>query len=61
MIGEAGNGTDAITRFTELRPELTILDITMPEKDGLEALARSWRSTPTLACSCAPRWDRRRR
>ena len=39
VVGEAGNGTEAVTRWQELRPELTTLDITMPEKDGLAALA----------------------
>jgi two-component system chemotaxis response regulator CheY len=38
VVGEAGNGTEAVTRFQELKPELTTLDITMPEKDGLTAL-----------------------
>ena len=38
VVGEAGNGIEAIERFQELRPELVTLDITMPEKDGLEAL-----------------------
>src|SRR3954464_12659348 len=38
VVGEAGNGTEAVSRFQELRPELTTLDITMPEKDGLTAL-----------------------
>ncbi len=39
VIAEAGNGAEAVERFQELRPELTTLDITMPEKDGLAALA----------------------
>jgi two-component system, chemotaxis family, chemotaxis protein CheY len=39
VIGEAGNGVEAVARFQELKPELTTLDITMPEKSGLEALA----------------------
>ena len=39
VVGEAGNGVEAIDRFQELRPDLTTLDITMPEKDGLAALA----------------------
>jgi two-component system, chemotaxis family, chemotaxis protein CheY len=39
VVGEAGNGTEAVARYQELRPELTTLDITMPEKDGLAALA----------------------
>ena len=38
VIGEASNGIEAVERYRELRPELTTLDITMPEKDGLAAL-----------------------
>jgi two-component system chemotaxis response regulator CheY len=38
VVGEAGNGTEAVARYQELRPEVTTLDITMPEKDGLAAL-----------------------
>jgi two-component system chemotaxis response regulator CheY len=38
VVGEAGNGNEAIARYQELRPEVTTLDITMPEKDGLQAL-----------------------
>ena len=38
VIGEAANGAEAIERYQELRPEVTTLDITMPEKDGLSAL-----------------------
>src|SRR3979411_3023659 len=39
VVGEAGNGSEAVQRYQELHPELTTLDITMPEKDGLAALA----------------------
>ena len=38
VIGEACNGIEAVERFRELRPEVTTLDITMPEKDGIAAL-----------------------
>jgi two-component system chemotaxis response regulator CheY len=38
VVGEAGNGVEAIDRYLQLRPDLTTLDITMPEKDGLTAL-----------------------
>jgi two-component system chemotaxis response regulator CheY len=38
VIGEASNGVEAVARYQELSPELTTLDITMPEKDGLAAL-----------------------
>jgi two-component system chemotaxis response regulator CheY len=39
VVGEASNGVEAIARFQELKPDLMTLDITMPEKDGLSALA----------------------
>ena len=38
VAGEAGNGVEAVERFQELSPEVVTLDITMPEKDGLQAL-----------------------
>ena len=38
VVGEAGNGAEAVQRFHELRPDVMTLDITMPEKDGLAAL-----------------------
>lgn len=36
----AANGVEAVARFEELRPDVVLLDITMPEMDGLEALCR---------------------
>ena len=38
VVGEGANGEEAVARYQELSPELTTLDITMPEKDGLAAL-----------------------
>ena len=38
VIGEAADGNQALARYQELRPDLTTLDITMPEKDGLATL-----------------------
>lgn len=38
IVGEAANGVEAVARFQELHPDVTTLDITMPEKDGIEAL-----------------------
>jgi two-component system response regulator NreC len=40
VIGEAGNGAEAIDRANELRPDIILLDISMPDVDGLEALRR---------------------
>jgi two-component system chemotaxis response regulator CheY len=38
VVGEAGNGVEAVDRYQQLQPDLTTLDITMPEKDGIAAL-----------------------
>ena len=38
VCGEAGDGREAIAKFAELKPDVTILDITMPEMSGLDAL-----------------------
>jgi two-component system chemotaxis response regulator CheY len=38
VVGEAGNGIEAVSQYQSLKPEVTTLDITMPEKDGLAAL-----------------------
>ena len=37
-LHEAVDGADAVDKFTELSPDLVIMDITMPNMDGLEAL-----------------------
>lgn len=38
VVGEAGNGIEAIDTFKSSQPELVTMDITMPEMDGIEAL-----------------------
>lgn len=38
VLGEAVNGLDAVEKFTELRPDVVLMDITMPEMDGIAAL-----------------------
>lgn len=37
-IHEAVNGRDAVEKYSELRPDLVTMDITMPEMDGISAL-----------------------
>lgn len=37
VVGEATNGRDAVRQVSQLRPDVAILDITMPELNGLEA------------------------
>ena len=38
VVGEAGNGNEAVERYRALGPDLTTMDIVMPEKSGIEAL-----------------------
>jgi two-component system, chemotaxis family, chemotaxis protein CheY len=38
VVGEAENGDEAVARYAELKPDVTTMDITMPEKDGIAAL-----------------------
>jgi len=38
IAGEAENGAVAVSRYRELKPDLTTMDITMPEMDGIAAL-----------------------
>lgn len=38
VIGEAENGAVAIEKYKELKPSLVIMDITMPEVDGIQAV-----------------------
>lgn len=37
IVGEAENGIQAIEKYKELRPKLVVMDITMPEMDGIQA------------------------
>jgi two-component system response regulator DegU len=40
VVGEAGNGTEALASAKALHPDILLLDIRMPEMTGLEAAAR---------------------
>lgn len=38
VAGEAENGMKAVEKYKELNPDLVLMDITMPEMDGIQAL-----------------------
>jgi len=38
LIGEASNGRDAIQQFREHRPDVTLMDLQMPEMNGIDAI-----------------------
>lgn len=39
LVGEAGNGIEAVEAFARLRPDVALLDLQMPGMNGLEAIA----------------------
>jgi len=39
VVGEAENGVEAIQKFKELNPDVVMMDIVMPIKDGISATA----------------------
>jgi two-component system, NarL family, invasion response regulator UvrY len=46
VVGEASNGAIAYTRFQETAPDVVIMDLSMPEQGGLEAIVRICQRDP---------------
>lgn len=40
VAGEAENGAKAVEKYAEVKPDLVLMDITMPEMDGIQALKK---------------------
>ena len=40
IAGEAENGLKAVEKYNETKPDLVLMDITMPEMDGIQALKK---------------------
>lgn len=47
VAGEAANGQEAITGFEQVKPDLVLMDITMPVMDGTEALQTILQCNPS--------------
>ena len=54
VVGEAENGVKAVEKYAELKPDLVLMDITMPEMHGIDALKKIKASDPSaLVIMCS--------
>jgi DNA-binding NarL/FixJ family response regulator len=49
VVGEAASGKEAVSRATECRPDVILMDLGMPDTSGIEATRQILRSHPTIS------------
>lgn len=59
VAGEAENGAKAVEKYNELKPDLVLMDITMPEMDGIQALKKIKKLIRALWSLCVLLWASR--
>ena len=50
VVGEASNGEQAVTRALKLKPDVVVMDLVMPKKDGVTATAELREKLPATKC-----------
>ena len=50
VVGEAINGDEAVRKALKLRPDVVVMDLVMPKKDGVAATAELREKLPTAKC-----------
>lgn len=54
VIGEAEDGISAVKKYNEMKPDLVLMDITMPELNGIQALKKIMEGNPkALVVMCS--------
>ena len=48
VIGEAGNGKEALRQARDLKPDVVVMDLSMPEMNGLQATERLKAESPGI-------------
>lgn len=54
VVGEAGDGEEAVALYRELKPDMVTMDITMPKMDGITAIKEIMKIDPgakIIVCS----------
>ena len=54
VVGEASNGVEAIDAVRQLRPDVVVMDINMPQMNGIEATRRIKKEFPATAVNGLP-------
>ena len=57
IVGQAGNGEEAIDLASQLKPDILVMDIMMPKFDGLEASRQIKKITPNTAILILTAYD----
>jgi NarL family two-component system response regulator LiaR len=57
VVAEAGNGEEAVTLASDLKPDVAIIDVAMPKLDGIEATRRIKAICPAVAVLVLSAYD----
>jgi DNA-binding NarL/FixJ family response regulator len=57
LVAEAANGRDAVERYRQLRPDVTLMDLSMPEMSGVEAISTIVAEFPDARIIALTTWD----
>jgi DNA-binding NarL/FixJ family response regulator len=57
LVGEAANGREAVERYRQLRPDVTLMDLSMPVMNGVEAISTIVREFPDARIIALTTWD----